>query len=280
MKTKVIYIASAISLLLIYGFFCAVVITRTNHWRITKAREYLSEAKKIDSNADKLLLLEKAAVLDPNEETYLKAGITALELGDNTLAEKYLGRVKTAEGYFQLANAYYNLEKYDLSASTYEKVIDTTKTAASYAGLGKSHLKLGNIDQSLSALQSAYEIEGTTEIKNLIDLLTISSVETDPANRAVVVYNSLLRLGYPQSAEKILLTANEMGYQSRDSLITLADRAVKGDNNQLAIEYLLKAITIDPYYPQIYQQLEAIYDKLGMQEEAEKYREFGQRLLF
>ena len=272
------YIAFAVALVLIYGFVLALGIVKTNEWRSDKSQEYLSKGKTTQNLSDRMLLFEQAAVLDANEVTYLNTGITALSLGNNGLAEKYLGRVKTAEGYFQLANAYYNLEKFDLASANYQKSLDKTKTAENYAGFAKSELKQGRLDQAKAAFEFSSGLQKSEEVTNLLVLLgegtndTNVSRETSPANRAVLVYNALESLGYPQSAQIVLHKALSTGLVTRDGLLTLANVEISKNNYEAAYGYLLKAKAIDPYYPQTYQQLVLVSKKLGKADESKQYQ--------
>jgi tetratricopeptide (TPR) repeat protein len=184
------------------------------------------------------LLDEQVAFLEPNEANFLRVGVLALNLGDNKLAQQYLDRVKTADGYFQLGNAYFLMNKYDLAATSYQKAIDKKQNATYYAGLGRSLLKTGNLENAKSALESSYKLEATPEIGYLYILAggqenkftTLAnqiagynvSRETDPANKAILVYNALENLGYPQAAIKTIDNASLNGTLGRDGLIELA----------------------------------------------------------
>lgn len=273
-KSETKYIVLFAVIVLVYGVTLAGVITKVNDWRRSKSQEYLTEAKKATNDTDKLLLFEKAAVLDASEETFLGAGVTALKLDDNKLAEKYLGRVKTAEGYYQLANAYYNLDKYDQAVLNFQYSNQKKETTEALTGLGKSYLKQGNTDKAILILESAKKLQQTEEVDNLLSLLVPVNKNTDPANRAVIVYNALLEFGYPQSAENILRQAVKDEFVTRDGLIKMANEQIDGDDYQAAYDYLIRAKSIDSYYPQIYQQLLIVCEKLGKTNEVKQYQEF------
>lgn len=257
-----------------YGLLIAFVIMKVDIWRVDKSREYLSEAKKSTNDSDRLILFEKAAVLNPGEDNYLNAGITALKLGDSKLAQKYLARVKTAEGYFQLANAYYNLGDYGQAAANYQNAVDKRKNAGSYLGLAKSFLKQGVIAKANIALTRSNELGATKETDDLLALLIGVDGATDPANRTIIVYNALNNLGYPQSAQKILDASASKGYLNRDSLLVLANEKIAAGDYQAAYGYLQRSKAIDPYYPQIYRQLVVVDEKLGKTDEAKQAQAF------
>jgi len=277
---KVEYISLIAILVVGYGLLGAYGFTRVNAWRIQKSSEYLYEAKKTSNLTDSLLLYEQAAVLNPNEETYLGAGVTAVKLGDNTLAERYLSRVKTSEGYFQLAGAYYNLEKYSQAASNYQKSLNTRENAVTYLELGKSYLKLGDILNAQNALKRSVELKASDEASTLLALINLDTTEFDEANRVVLSYNELNSLGYPQSAKTLLFEASQKGYLNRDSYIELANEEISAGDYPKAYDYLQRAKTIDPYYPQIYNQLVLVCGKLNKASEASEYQKYHDQITF
>lgn len=293
-NAKYICLFSAIAIA--YGLFFAIFIMKADQWRLNKSQEYLSKAKIETDVNNQILLYEQAAFLNPSEETYLAAGIAALKLGDNNLARSYLTRVKTAQGYSQLATAYYNLEKYELAISNYQKAIAETKSADFYSGMGKAYLKIGDLENSKTALEASYAIQQTNETADLllllgsdIDITSVSPsaavlrvgmLEKDPANKAILAYNSLENLGYPQAAIAILYKAATEGALNRNSLFALAIEQKNENNYQTSYDYLVQAKAIDPYYPQIYQQLVIICEKLGKTDEAKKYSDYLAAITF
>jgi len=272
------YLGIFILVVLVCGLLSAITYSMAIQWAQTKSIEYLIEAKKSNNESDSLVLYEKAAFLVANENTYLNAGIAALGLGDSSLAQKYLTRVKTTDGYYQLANTYYNLVKFDLAATNFQLSIDKSPSTAAYFGLGQSRLKTGDLDKARSALETSYSLKSSDDTATLLVLLgsdvkeTNVSRETDPANKAILVYNELTRLGYPQSAQKVLDRAVAEGQLNRTSLLMKATEAIAANDWQLAYDYLFKAKTIDPYYPQIYQQLVLVCEKLGKTAEIKQYQ--------
>lgn len=282
MKTRsnLFYVPVIVFLVLFWGAISAGVISRVETWRVSTSIKYLTEAKISNSDSDKMVLLEKAAFLNPNEENFLSTGVMALKLGDNVLAEKYLGRVKTADGYLQLARAYYNLERYDLAAHAYQDSIGKLRTAESLLGLGKSQLKFGAIEDARNSLAASNKIKKTKEVGQLLTLTSLPREAQDPASRAIASYNGLLDLGYPQSAKSVLDMAADNGYLTRDSLITLADREIDAENYTDAYAYLQRAMVIDPYYPQIYQHLVLVCGKLNKGDEAKEYQDFLEAITF
>jgi len=285
-----------IIIVMVYGTLGAIFTIKIDTWRHEKAEEYLSQAINSPDNTEKLLLSEKAALLLANEETYLFAGVTALNFGDNNLAQKYLGRVKTAEGYAQLAGAYYNLERYDLAISAYIKALAIRTTSAGYLGVGRSYLKTGDLERAQTAFAQASELQPAPETQGLYilaggtlrtgeaapldeTLLNVSR-ETSESNKAVLRYNELNKLGYPQSANKVIQSAYEQGQAGRDTLFMLAEERFNVGDNQAAYDLLIRAKTIDPYYPQIYNQLAIVSEKLGKTNESKQYQAYYSSLTF
>lgn len=279
-KDETKYSEIFILVVLICGLLSAVTYNKITQWAQMKSIEYLCEANKSNNDTDRLVLFEKAAFLSANENTYLNAGIAALKLGDSKLAEKYLTRVRTADGYYQLANTYYNIAKFDLAATNYQFSIDRSPSAAAYFGLGQSRLKTGDLDKARAALETSYSLRNSDDTATLLVLLgsdvkvTNVSRETDPANKAILVYNELTRLGYPQSAQKVLDRVVAEGQLNRTNLIVKATEAITANDWQSAYDYLFRAKTIDSYYPQIYQQLVLVCEKLGKTAETKQYQDY------
>lgn len=264
----------SVGLILVYGMFFAFALTKANDWRISEATKYLHKAEITDNLQDKFIFYEQAALLNANERTYLPAGITAAKLGDNKLAEKYLSRVKTANGYYELGNAYYSLEQYDRAATSYQKAIYIKRDQIFYAGLGKSFLKLGETEKAREALS---KVTGLDTTQNLTELQRyLAPIET--AELAIISYNGLNTLGYPQSAKKVLDEAISRGLTNRDSLNTLAEGQIEAGDYYTAESMLVRALALDGYYPQTYKQLIFVSEKLGKSDKAAEYQEALSRI--
>jgi tetratricopeptide (TPR) repeat protein len=263
-----------------YGLITAITATKINDWRQKKSQEYLQEAKNTDIEKEKLLLYEKSAVLKPSKETYLLAGISATKLKDYQLAEKYLSRVKSAEGYYQLSNVYYDLGEYEKAITYYKKSNSTAESARSYLGLGKCYLKVGNIESARPNIEKSVNLQATDEAVTLLNLISEKTDEDKRANIAVVAYNSLNNLGYPQAAEALLQQSAKNGYTTRDGLVTLANELFNKGDYQSSYDYLQQARVMDPYYPQIYKQLVIVCEKMGKTDEVFIYQDFYTQLTF
>jgi tetratricopeptide (TPR) repeat protein len=280
-RRKKIEITVLASLFIVaYGILAALTLVQVKDWRVAKAQEYLHRANNDTIDSSKLVLYEKAAVLDPQEETYLAAGVLALNLGDNILAGKYLNRVKTAEGYHQLGNAYYNLDRYESSIHFFQKSLNLRAEAEVYLRLAQGCLKLGDVDKARTALENSERLNSSQEAVDLLRALAIDIDEIDPGNKAVISYNTLVTLGYPQSAKAVLWRANDKEHVTRESLIALGNEQIQHGNHMAAYELYQKARVIDPYYPQIYEQLVIICKKLGKDDEMKKYQEFLGNIIF
>jgi len=272
-KQQIEYLTLFSLILVGWGTLGAVFFTKLNDIRVQSARKYLSEAQKSSNDSDKFLLYEQAAALNPNQESYLGAGIAALKLGDNRLAQKYLGRVKTAAGYYQLGNAYFGLGNYQPAVAAFRRSTELKADPGAYLALGKSYLKLGDVTGANVALGKSAEMRPDTEASQLLKLLIIPAGIYDRGNAAVYSYNELGKLGYPQVAQKLLTDAAIEGHLTRDGLLSLVNTKIQDNDYEGAYQYLLTALSIDPYYPQTYQQLILVSDKLGETAEAKEYRQ-------
>jgi tetratricopeptide (TPR) repeat protein len=294
-ETSILVLFFAV-VILFYGFVAAFYIERIDTWRETKSQEFLIRANKSNNNSQRLLLLEEAGYLAPNEGTFLKIGAVALGLGENQLAQRYLDRVKTADGYFQLGNAYFSMGRFDLAAESYQKATEMNKDADYYAGMGKSFLKEGKLGDAQSALRTSYNLKKSKEVGYLFFLaggqlrelpglasqLSDYNVsrETDRANKAILIYNALESLGYPQSAISELSNASLLGDIGREGYIELAEGQYEEGDYGGSYKLLLKAKESDRYYPQIYQQLIRVCGKLNKFDEVKLYQAFLNKISF
>lgn len=244
---KFLTYALLVTLILIYGTGLAVGVSKLDIWRSEKAQEYLSKARNTTNVSLSLQLSEKSVLLRKSEEGYLLAGTAAVELGNGQLGEKYLVNVKSGEGLLEL---------------------------------GKAQLKQGRLAEARISLTTALSLLKTEEPNRLLYLAGGDgqypdvSRETNPAKRAALIYNTLITLGYPQAA--ILRLANDMNNSdlSRDALIELGIWQMSQDKYADAYSLLLRAKAKDPYYPQVYQQLVLVCEKLGKTTDGAQYQSF------
>ncbi len=252
-QNKITLTILGILLVIIYGFGTALAIKYVDSWREVKSQEYLNKAKKELSVAQKLQDSEVALILHPTEEAYLLAGTAAVDLNKGQLAENYLSKVKSSNGLLEL---------------------------------GKSQLQQGKLDEAKNTLAKAYTLDKTNEVSVLLYLSGGGgtdpdvSRETDLANRAILTYNALMRLDYPQAATSVLENALQKGFLNRSSYIALAQSRFEDGDYQTSYDMLLKAKQIDPYYPQIYQQLISVAEKLKKETEAKQYQNFLSKITF
>lgn len=263
-KQQIEYIVLFLVVLVGWGTLGAIIYTKIDTLRVEKANKYLYEAKKTNSDTDKLLLYERAAALNPNEESFLGSGITALKLGDNSLAEKYLSRVKTEAGYYQLGTAQYNLGNYQAAIPAFEKASKVVARPETYLAIAKSRLKLGELDGASAALSESLRLGENKEASQLYQ--SLSSAEKG--------YNTLQKLGYPQAAQELLTSMGRNEQLTRDGLLTLANGQILRGEYEPSYVNLIKAKQIDPYYPQTYKQLIFVSEKLGKNGEAKEYQAF------
>jgi len=277
-KQQTEYLALILLILVGWGTLGAIFFTKFNVKRLEKASEYLYEAKKTSNDNDKFLLYEKAAALNPDQESYLGAGIAALRLGDNRLAQKYLGRVKTATGYYELGNAYYALENYQAAVEAYQNAVLKEEISEAYLAQGRGYLKLGNVERARTALEKSVRLRTSAEADQLLTIIVKANAAVNRGNLVVHAYNELEKLGYPHAAQNALIKAGEEGVLTRDGLLSLANTQINSGDYEGAYQYLVKAKGIDAYYPQTYQQLVIVAEKLGKNDEAREYRQLLEQI--
>ncbi len=252
-KEKIFLALATVAIIIVYGFAAALGVMRFDNWRTEKSQEYLNKAKNEQNLTTKFNYLQKAALLRPSEKTYLLAGASAVAMDNGPIAEKYLSKLHSAESKLEL---------------------------------GKALLKQGKFDEARTALGIAFTELRTEEVSRLLYLaggdgqyLDVSR-EINKANRSTLIYNALLDLGYPHAAIVRLNQLAETELLGRDALIELAKWQMSNGEESKAYESLLEAVKIDPYYPQIYQQLVQVCEKLGKTDEAVQYRTFLEKIIF
>lgn len=256
---------------LIYGTAFGVFLLYFDLNKGAWADKYLDRAKNEQLDAKRLVFLERAILLDPRDEVLLEAGKLALELENETLALKYYKKVNTPYGELSLANTYYEMNKFSLAKEHYRKLFSTEYEHEGYIGIASSELKLGNVKRAVTNLVKANKIKKEIDIDLLLSVLRPNGKQIADAASVVRAYNYLITEGYPQAASQILLESTNSGLVSRDGLITLASESTEGGNLKQAYDFLVRAQAIDPYYPQIYQQLIIVCKRLGMFDEAAGY---------
>lgn len=247
-----------------WGTLGSIIYTKIDTFRVEESNKYLYEAKKSANDTDKLVLYERAAALNPNEESFLGSGITALRLGDNGLAEKYLSRVKTEAGYYQLGMAQYNLGNYQAAILAFERASRLVASPETYLAIAKARLKLGELDGAGAALAESLRLGENNEASQLFR--SLSSGERG--------YNAFQKFGYPQAAQELLTSMSRNDQLTRDGLLTLANGQIIRGEYETSYVNLLKAKQIDPYYPQTYKQLIIVSEKLGKNQEVKEYQDF------
>jgi tetratricopeptide (TPR) repeat protein len=256
------YLSLFFILLVVWGTLGAVFYVKTTNWAREKSNKYLYEAEKSSNASDKLLLTEKAALLSPGRNTYLAAGVAAAQVGDNQLARHYLERVKSAQGYASLADAYFAMGQYELAAANYTHSLSLQSDSTITDKLGQAEAKQGKTAAALTHLAPGSELWGLLNTENMT------------TNVVAARYNALNILGYPQSANALLTFAREKGLLNRDMILVLASREIEASRYQAAYDYLQQAKVIDAYYPQIYTQLITVCEKLGKNDEAKSATAF------
>lgn len=282
----------------IYGIFAAFGIARFDSWRLSESKKMLMQGQETQGK-DSLVLLQKAAFLNPCEETYLKTGLKAEELGLGELAGTYFKRVRTANGYFELGTNYFNQKRYDNAVETYSKAIARQKDSKYFLARAKAYLAIANIDKAKADIQNSFGVETGNEARYYETLVRIIKGEntkvpevgqeykskldsilsyTDSINRTIAVYNALNAQDYPQLARWYLKEQGKKETLSRDGYLLLAKVNFEEQNYRAQYDALLKAKSKDEFYPQTYQQLAQAAKKLNLVAEATAYQAYYDKL--
>jgi tetratricopeptide (TPR) repeat protein len=292
-----------IVLFIIYGLVFAFAITKFNYWRLEESEKLLLESQKVDNLEKSLVLLQKAAFLNPSERTYLSAGIKAQEVGLDNISAYYLSRVKTADGYMELGNAYYLTGKYDSAEKVYKKSLEKDKNSIIWLCLGKNYLKKAKLAEANYSFEQAnkfddsnleaqyyqtitYMLNDNDKYKEFASKLTenyrleLEKIVATPSKTTLVnrLFLYLKGQGYPQLAFLYLDDKGKNTKLDRDGYLLLGNEYFIRKNYAQSYSFLLKAKEIDLYYPQTYQHLVEIANLLNKKEEAKKYQEFLNRI--
>lgn len=153
-------------------------------------------------------------------------------------------------------------------------LLSTNAENTMYAGVTAVQLNQGG--QAERYLAGISDIDTWMQVADLLDV----SRETTTQNRVIKLVNYLRERGYPQMAGRVLAAADAKGLLTRDGYIELAKTQISTNDVSAAYTNLLKAKQLDPYYPQTYQQLVIVCEKLGKTQELKQYSELNSQLTF
>jgi tetratricopeptide (TPR) repeat protein len=300
MSTKrILNILIIVFSLLAYGFITAKALISFDHWRVEKARNLMTEADQMTDKKAKFIKLQEAALLNPNEETYLKTGSLADELGLDGQADSYLSRVKTAEGFYKLGITYLGNQQFLKAKNAFIKALNKTDSSEYYLALGKSELGLNQIKEALNSFEMSKGLKENDENRYYVYLAgsilgeqvqepklnqtfkeeaNLLAQHEDKSNRANIIYNLLNTLNYPQTAVAYLEEQAQKDNHNRDGYLLLVEHYTRTNMYQKQYETLQRAKELDPYYPQTYQQLAVAARLLKKNTEAQKYESYFQKL--
>jgi tetratricopeptide (TPR) repeat protein len=289
-RKKIIFILFIADLFLISGFLTASGFMKFDSWRTKEVKKMLTESQKTSDSKEKILLLQKAAMLKPSEETYLLTGIALMQNEDEHLAGDYLKRVKTGEGYYQLSRAYYNQERLTEAKKTIYLSLAKNKTAKAYMLAGQIDLAKNDLPGALANFKESSKLNKNKDIIFYVSLLefmndkqyekeNLSEIYSDDIPTFINrTYAYLKGHSYPQTAFSFLEQKNSKSELNRDGYLYLADEYIERGQDEKAYQVLLSAQQKDMYFPQTYKQLIAVGQKLGKTTEVEGNKKFLQSI--
>lgn len=295
---KTLFLIGITLLFMVAGSIFAFGIGKINSWRKEKSEKLLIQSQNIENAERSLVYLQEAAFLNPSEFTYLYAGVKAQEAGLDNISTYYLKRVKTALGFRELGNAYYESDKFDLAERAYKKSLEKENSADTWYLVGKNYMKQAKnleanyaFNKSVELDENNFDAEYLKTISNLVKdesikpNLTvlnesykqkIEELISSPASSTRInrIFSQLKSQGFPQLAIQYLKDKGQDGMLDRDGYLLLANELFMGGDFQSSYQALLKAKDRDPYYPQTYQHLVEVARKLGKAEEEKQYKNY------
>jgi hypothetical protein len=283
--------------LIVFGVLLIFGLKQFNYWRIEKSGLLLKESQITTDVKKSFTFLQKAAFLNPTEETHLLAGEKAQKAGYEGLAAYYFKKIKTVAGYCELGNFYYANNQYQKATTAYQKSLAKEKNAKAYLGLGKVSLKEAKLIPARDSFAQAKRLaEKNQEIRYyqyLTDLLSDAQITLESGDigqdkdaltkmtqipalptRINQLYQYLGTKGYPQLASVFLRSKENPSLLDRDGYLLLANDYYMRQDYARSYQYLLSAKALDPYYPQTYQHLIVIAELLHKEDEVSQYQTF------
>jgi len=281
-KTKYIILAFSV---LILG---TILIVGLKLLTVQLAKEYLRKAENTTTNTDRLKYSETSAALNETEAAIVLAGESAYALKDYQLAIQYYTRLNNNVGKLGSAEAYYQLGRYDSAKELFHDYSITDLTDSEYELLIKTDLSRGDInsvrkelagfktdDPSRGFLNNTYcriDYRENPECSAIYVLDKINLTETDKTYLLSTAYNYFNTQSFPQTALALLREGREKDLITRDGLNSLANTDETNGNLNLAYKELVESLAKDQYYPQTYQQLISVAEKLGDKTAVSEYQ--------
>ncbi|MFA5196813.1 MAG: tetratricopeptide repeat protein [Patescibacteria group bacterium] len=296
-RQKMLFYIGTVLLLTVPVVFLTFGFEKVDRWRIETSEKLLVESQNNHDVKKSFYILQKAALLDPTEKTYLLTGEKAQVAGYDRLAAYYFRKIKTADGYYELGNIYYESVQYKNAELAYIKSLNKEINQKALLGLGKVYLKKGDIEKAKNFFGQALSLnkddKETVYFADLSGLVSDSKVITEINNinpkkieleeiahsptlstRINLLYQYLKSSDYPQLAYNFLQDKDKGKQLDRDGYLLLADEYYSRKDYDKSYQYLLSAKSIDQYYPQTYQHLADVAEFLNKKDEANQYREY------
>ena len=268
-------------IIMICSFTLAILLIGANKTRLVLSEQYRDRAT-LDAG-NKYFYLNLSLILDPSEqrildfayELYREEHYSSAQLWlhviDSDGAKELLGNILLKQDDYRGAEVAFNKIK-----NSERKAFLKAKTYAISGDIRKASQYLLQIKPSLESCQIRILIAADTTACSGVDLPSEyrAIVEVFPSPRAYKsAYNLASSLNYPQLSLALLQRAIDLGLADRDIYFELANRHFELGDYALANDFYLRASKIDPFYPQAYQQLVEVSQKLGNAEAAEAYKE-------
>jgi hypothetical protein len=267
------YIYLSLTIILICSFSISLLGLRAQSTSESISNIYLAQ-----SQADldfKLLYKTVATTVAPNESNILSLSRDLIENSNYKYAKKWLQKGKSDEAIALLGELYIRENDYSRAIEVTSK-IDNTEIKSYYLAkfyyisgdlnTGDEHLaKLKPNEKvcNLAIMSNSRILDGCREFYiNNSEILNILSTN-DMAHSTKYSYNLANFSNYPQLSLAILKRQVELGQADRDIYFELGNRLLgKGDYIGAKQSYLASAEK-DRYFPQVYEQLLIVAEKIG-----------------
>lgn len=258
MKIRLFIIINVL-VVLVAAIYATVIFDTVNKFRIGKSKEIALQGQNTQDKSKKLIFFQEAALLYPSEDNILSAGIAALDINQYKLSELYFKRIKTKEGLELLGDSLFNRNELNLALKTYEKAYAKGKNDNISLKIARTFFKSEKFVEAKAILEKL----NNEDTKELLSIIQIVSGEIKDFNSINRVYLWLLDNNYPQVASGFIRSKYSPLVLNRDGYLLLAEDYLSSNETQKSYDSLLNALEQDRYYPQTYQQLISLSNKLN-----------------
>ncbi len=257
-----------------------------NQFAKDKSIEYLQKANSEKNLRLRIRDLEVANLLYSTSSIKNSLGNAFLEYGDYKNSIYYFKQVQEENAEKGLAKAYYNILDYNNALKYAEKYYQYDEDIRLV--YISTLLKQGKLDLATQvAKKSNNQVLDKLWYVLRPDLIGCQGVgrnylvfctEISSDNNYIARYNALKNDGFPHAATRLLEDAHKNKALNVNGLLVLAKEQIQASQYEDSETILLEALLINPHYPQIYQQLVVVEEKLDKSDRAKEYKELLQRL--